>query len=336
MITGAPSEARWIATKPRRKLAADMLERIVRTAYPSGRAIESHPFSDGLRNSNFILRLDCTRAPIVLRLYGHDASLCRKELDLMRMVRSNVPVPEVIHAEPNGLDDVPPFALMRHVDGINFRELRRHGDKAAIAEASCSAGEILAGIGCYAFPKPGWISSGPAVTAPLLAGADPALRFIDLCLESTNLLRRMTRGLRDRTRSFVSSHSPELARLGEERRLVHGDFNQGNLLVRRVSGRWSVAAVLDWEFAVSGSPLADLGNFLRYERASRPLAEPHFSSGYSRAGGALPQDWRRLSRLVDLVALCESLTHKGLPDTAAAELVELVRSTVENRDPAFQ
>jgi hypothetical protein len=94
-----------------------------------------------------------------------------------------------------------------------------------------------------------------------------------------------------------------------------------------------VAAVLDWEFAVSGSSLADLGHFLRYESDYRPLAEPHFSEGYLHAGGILPEQWRTLARLVDLTALCESLTHDQLPSEVVAELVELVRATVENRDP---
>jgi hypothetical protein len=91
--------------------------------------------------------------------------------------------------------------------------------------------------------------------------------------------------------------------------------------------------VLDWEFAVSGSPLGDAGNFLRYERAAHPLAEPHFSAGYEHAGGALPRDWRRLARVLDLAAICESLTHDQLPDTAVAELVETIRAIVEDRDP---
>jgi len=96
-----------------------------------------------------------------------------------------------------------------------------------------------------------------------------------------------------------------------------------------------VAAVLDWEFAVSGSPLLDIGHFLRYECASRPLAEPHFSKGFLRAGGTLPEGWRRLSRVVDSIALCESLTHETLPDTIVTELLELIRSTIEDRDPRF-
>ena len=148
-----------------------------------------------------------------------------------------------------------------------------------------------------------------------------------------DLRRHMPADLRDRCRALVWSRADELAGLDHEARLVHGDFNRRNLLVRRAAGRWSVAAVLDWEFAVSGSPLADLGNFLRYERASRPLVEPHFSAGYRNAGGTLPRDWRRLARLLDLTALCESLTHGQLPDTVTTELVELVRATVEDRDP---
>ena len=65
----------------------------------------------------------------------------------------------------------------------------------------------------------------------------------------------------------------------------------------------------------------------------RALAEPHFSDGYLHAGGKLPQNWRQLARLVDVSALCESLTHGQLPDTVVAELVELIRAVVENRDP---
>jgi len=132
----------------------------------------------------------------------------------------------------------------------------------------------------------------------------------------------------------MGSWAPRLSALDSEAALVHGDFNKRNLLVHRSGGRWRVAAVLDWEFAVSGSQLADLGSFLRYERTARPLAEPHFSSGYARAGGYLPPDWRRLARLVDLVALCESLSHDELPADVSSELVELLRATIEDRDPA--
>jgi hypothetical protein len=60
--------------------------------------------------------------------------------------------------------------------------------------------------------------------------------------------------------------------------------------------------------------------------------EPHFSQGYASAGGKLPADWREVARALDLVALCESLTHDELPVATVTELVELIRASVENRD----
>jgi aminoglycoside phosphotransferase (APT) family kinase protein len=45
---------------------------------------------------------------------------------------------------------------------------------------------------------------------------------------------------------------------------VHGDFNPKNLLVDPESG--VVTGLVDWEFAHAGSPYADLGNLLRFER----------------------------------------------------------------------
>ena len=332
MIPGAPEQARQIRGEPRRSLPRPVLDRIVHAAFPRCRLLACEPLSDGLRNANFKLQLDPAPEPVVLRIYEHDASLCQKEIDLMRLVGRSVPVAEVIYAEPSGWEDLPPFTLSRWVEGITFRDLKRSGDAEAIAQAAHAVGETLAGIGRFGFPKPGWLTPGPTVGPPLLDGADAMPRFIDLCLASNNLQRRVPAELRDRTQTLVWSCAPLYADMDGGTNLVHGDFSKRNLLVRSDGTRWNVAAVLDWEFAISGSPLADLANFLRYERAARPVAEPHFSAGYLHAGGRLPRDWRRLARLIDLVALCESLTREQLPDAVVPELVELVRATIEDRD----
>jgi aminoglycoside phosphotransferase (APT) family kinase protein len=278
--------------EPRRSVPAPILERIVHTAFPGRRVRSIQPLGDGLRNANFKLALDPAGEPAVLRIYEHDPSLCQKEIDLMRLVRGSVPVPEVIHAEPRGWEDLPPFTLARWVEGIAFRDLNRTGDTEAIAQAAQAAGETLAAIGRFGFAKPGWIAPGPTVGPALLEGADAVPRFVDLCLASANFERRVDGELRDRTHSLIGSWAARLATLDGEASLVHGDFNKRNLLLRRA-------------------------------------AEPHFSAAYARAGGTLPDGWRRLAQCVDLVALCESLTHDDLPDAVTSELVELVRATVE-------
>jgi aminoglycoside phosphotransferase (APT) family kinase protein len=286
-----------------------------------------------MRNANFRIDVDGRTEPIILRLYEHDPSLCRKEVDLIRMIGRVAPVPEALHAEPGGWEDAPPFALFRYVDGITLHQLKRSGDREAYAQAAESAGVTLAAIGRVTFPKPGWLGPGTLV-GPLLAdGADPFPRFVDSCVASPNARQRMPPSLCDGVQRLVWEWARPLGELSRKAVLVHGDFGKKNLLVRKTAGRWRIAAVLDWEFAVSGCALADVGHFLRYERASRPLAEPYFSSGYQRGGGTLPENWRELSRLLDLAALCESLTHDDLPDPIARELVELVSDAVEHREP---
>jgi len=46
-------------------------------------------------------------------------------------------------------------------------------------------------------------------------------------------------------------------------RIQHTASIRKNLLVRRSACGWSVAAVLDWEFAAVVGPWMDLGNMLR-------------------------------------------------------------------------
>src|SRR5690606_29049021 len=46
--------------------------------------------------------------------------------------------------------------------------------------------------------------------------------------------------------------------------LVHSDLNPKNVLVDPAT--LEVAALVDWEFAHSGSPYADLGNLVRFDR----------------------------------------------------------------------
>lgn len=198
-MIAAPYEARWVRQQPRRTLPAVLFERMVHAAFPCARILDIEPLTGGLRNANFKLRLNSGQEAIVLRIYEHDPSLCQKEVDLLQLIGNSVPVPEVLYAEPNGCEDAPPFTMARYIEGITIRELKRGGDADAIAEASYSAGQILASIGCTRFPKSGWLAPGPKVIRTLLEGADPVPRLVDLYLASPNLQRRMTADLRDHT-----------------------------------------------------------------------------------------------------------------------------------------
>ena len=311
----------------------ESIRRYIEDAFPHQRVASVQPLTGGLRNTNLKIEFDSKAAPIVLRLYKEDSSICLKEIEILRLLRSTVPVAEVLHAEPEGIDGSRPFIILRYVEGLTFQQLKRTGNVAAIHQASSSVGQALAAIGAHQFSKPGRLIATTTnkleVGSSYTRSSDPIPEILDTFLDSAGFQQRLGAPFARRVRDFVRAWAPSLPDITEVSQLVHSDFGNRNILVNEVNGTWIVAAVLDWEFAFSGSPLLDIGNFLRYELKSNPLREPYFSRSFVEHGGHLPDNWRQIVRILDLTALVEMLTHDYLPDDVASEIIELIDSTMK-------
>ncbi|HET9711211.1 MAG TPA: phosphotransferase [Pyrinomonadaceae bacterium] len=303
------------------------------TAFPNSRIADAQVLSGGLLNTNIKIEFSSHQPPVVLRLYRGDTAVCLKETAILRLVHSTAPVPEVIHVEPNGIGNSPPFCILQFVNGLTFQQLKRSKDLEAIHQAAASVGETLARICAYQFSKPGRLQvdleKELSVEEAYDEGPDPIPRMLELFLQSENLQRRLEGSFRKKLYNFIWSWSARLRAVDNHRQLVHSDFGNRNILVDCLNGRWQVVAVLDWEFAHSGSPLLDVGHFLRYERVAARLREPYFSRAFLEFGGVLPPDWSRISQVLDLTGLVHCLTHDRLPDDVAFEILQLIKSTLE-------
>lgn len=305
---------------------------IVSRALPGHVMKSCEPVTGGVINMLYRLRLDGLNDALVLRVFTRDRDACRKEVDLHQLVSGRVPVPEILYANPDGEADVGPYVLMRWVEGLTYRQLKSRHDERTIAEAAWSMGATLACLQSFTFPRPGPILPGLAIGAPFVDGPDPIPMMIEGWLDSAVLARRLDASEREGIREFIWNRAAELAGFNGDRCLVHSDFGSPNVILKQSRGKWAVAALLDWEFAFSGCSLCDVGHALRYERWSRPQMEPHFSTGFRENGGVLPENWREISRAMDLTALVEMLTRPALPEGVASEIVELIEATVENRE----
>ena len=305
----------------------------INTAFPDSEITRTAILSGGLINTNIKIEFNSPQPPVVLRFYRGDAAVCSKEAAVLRLVRSTVPVPEVIHVEPNGIDGSRPFSILEFVNGVTFQQLKRTKNLEAIHQAATSAGETLARIGKVEFPKPGRleIDNDLTVGSPYMEGSDLVPRLLDSFLQSEYLQQRIDISLQQKLHDFTWSWADRLRVFDNDSHLVHCDFGNRNLLVNCVNGHWQVVAVLDWEFALSGSPLLDVGHFLRYETEDTPLREPHFSRAFVESGGLLPEDWRRISLVLDLTGLVECLTHDHLPDDVAGEILQLIKMTLKEK-----
>jgi len=210
------------------------------TLLAGGRSNLTYLLTDG--RSRWVLR----RPPLghVLET-AHDMG--REHRLLTALSPTDVPVPRPLLL---GDADVigAPFYVMEFADG---RVLREHDDLAALdpAVATTVAEELVAVLSRLHALRPGDVG------------------LADLGRSAGYLERQLARW----RRQLDASHSrdlPELARLGERlgkhvpvsqaEAIVHGDYRLDNVVVDPSRGR--LVAVLDWEMATLGDPLADLAS----------------------------------------------------------------------------
>lgn len=170
----------------------------------------------------------------------------------------------------------------------------------------------------------------PDIDPRLLVGSNVNARLIEQFVESPILRHRLSDATADRVRDFAWRRDELLERYASSHSLAHGDFNSPNILVRQRDASWSIAAILDWEFAFLGHAFYDIGNFLRYERSHTARFEPWFSRGLSDAGFNLPDNWLSIARVADLGALCELLTRPNVPENVVSELRDLILATLDD------
>jgi len=307
------------------------VKHLVADAFPNRKVARTELLPGGLINTNLKIYFESDFDPVVLRLYRDGAAACEKEIAVHNLIHQHVPIPEILYAESKGS---PAFAFVEYVEGLTFQQLKRTNNLKAIQQASTSIGKTLAAIGRFRFPAPGRLLASEAslvVGSKFIEGPDPIPRILDRFLASNTFQRRAGAKLVDQLHDFIWSCAQILPSLQTDCSLVHNDFGNRNILVSEVNGVWTVAAVLDWEMAFSGSPLLDVGNFLRYELDAAPLREPYFSRAFVEHGGHLPDNWKLVVKLIDLTGLVECLTHDGLPSDVEAELFALIDATLAMR-----
>ncbi|HET7657743.1 MAG TPA: aminoglycoside phosphotransferase family protein [Bacillales bacterium] len=295
---------------------------MVRIRFGDRKITSCRPLSGGLSNSLFKIEFEVMN-PVVLRVYSRSASICRKETEISSLVRGNVPVPEV---HKTGMLKNKPFALVEWVDGMRLSDVMKKATKSELEELGYKVGTVLADIHRYRFPKPGFFGNGLKVEEPLEMGPDMFRSFIEESLFGGKAGKWLGKEASGRLWQFVSDNAELLAGSLGNFTLTHSDFNPWNLLIDE---KIEVAAVLDWEFAFSASSPVDIGNMLRYEPDGSPF-EKDFIRGFQENGGALPKEWRKLSKLNDLIALVDLLNRSDSGVNRIADLKQLIEGTMAN------
>jgi fructokinase len=265
--------------------------------------------------------------PVVVRFPGLGAAAVAREGLLAHRLAGTVPVPDVLFADPDGDAAGRPCLITAWADGRAASEVLAEDGAGDGFELGRALGETLGVVGRLRF------SRGGLLDERLEPIGDPW--FVDTAAETVGFMRAwlepggdvrpvLDSEAADLWLSRIRDAAPVLGAVDGARSLVHSDYNPKNVMVRAAEDGWLVTAVLDWEFGFAGSPLADVGNLVRFDDDYPPRFAPGVEEGLRVSGADLPPDWRTMALLLDCVAQADLMSRRGADDGLGGAVRALV------------
>ena len=272
------------------------IQEMVQPLFGHKKLLAQETVTTGCANTNIKLTFVDEKGPLLLRVFTRDPTAAYREQALYKLVHEIVSLPEVLYV---GQFEGQSYALVEYVEGILLRDLiLKEGGK--YERALQDAGMILKAISSFQFDAAGFFK--PDLSINPFSEKETYDQYGKICLENPLVKERLGPPLMDQLHQFLADHQDFFPK-GTKASLVHGDYDSANILVEEKKGVWRVKAILDWEFAFSGSPLFDVGNMLRFAEILPPAYETSFVRGLKDAGFTLFPHWKQSAKLLDLLSL---------------------------------
>jgi len=318
--------AYWPRLHPEITLELSDIATLLRPVFPGATVVAFERVMGGLANTNLKVWIGGHQAPLLLRLYQRGRREAMKEAALLRRLSGQVPVAGLrFFSIDNPLADYP-YAVINWVTGERLDILAAAGEN--IVALGRAVGQTLALIHSITFDRYGFFDPDLSLRTAIDLDRNGLLAYIQHTLVKGGGDDRLGRDLVRNLIRFVELHGHRLSTWCGPC-LIHGDFNGSNVLLRRGENReWKVVAVLDWEFALSGTPGFDFAQLLRAPLDSYPQLATSAAQGYRSSGRTLPGDWREISRLVDLFAWVDLASRPGSDAAVIEDARRAIQTTI--------
>ncbi|NDI34486.1 phosphotransferase family protein [Chengkuizengella sediminis] len=294
----------------------------------NGRVIkEVKTLSGGLNNSNLKIITNLNET-YVLRLYARDDIKGKVEKRIYERLADQLPVPKVLYADFSCEKCKTPFMIINWIQGIQLKEFMTNYESASsIEKIARQIGKYLAKLHTYQFEKGGFFDENLIISEMFEINSESFLKFIKESTIEGNAKKWLGDKFTNDIWNFVNEFSYLMDDIGHQTSLIHSDFNPLNILVDMNQQEANISAILDWEYSFSGTPLADVGNMLRYENTSS-LFSKSFISAYKENGGVLPDDWLKKAKLLEIIGLSDLLNKKECNPNRIKDIKRLIQSTM--------
>jgi aminoglycoside phosphotransferase (APT) family kinase protein len=319
----------WPRQVPVVALDTAAVARLVLPLFPGDSIRSFAPVGGGLTNTNYKVTLMRRAEPLLLRLYQRGVAPAQKEMAIDALIAPRVPV---LHFFDLGEDNPVtghPYAVLDWIEGPDLQHLLPSLSRTRLLGFADRLGKVLAAIHSFTFDIFGFFDATLNVKGPIDFDRAGMLAYLDQTLVNGPGGERLGRPLTDALIAYAEKNGDILGDWLLQPCLVHGDFNAPNILVLPEHDD-TIAAVIDWEYALSASPAIDFGNLLRPPLDRDAAFAEALASAYVEAGGFLPKNWQRIARLADVYSFADLLSRAHVADIVVKDMRRVIGTLVES------
>lgn len=285
-------------TFPFLKIDKSIVESLFEGILDKENIINIIPISEGCRTSNYIIETNKQQKKYILKIFFSTEQNYKKEIKLLTMLRGGgiSSVPKIHRVSNHSAIEGREYAIYEYIEGKTLGQAISEGyvvEEKFVRDVA----KHLSMIHSYKFDRLGFLNENLKVEEEL----PPLISWFDMFMGEKAKIR-LGHDIIFKINLIVKQNQKILVDLDKDIRLVHGDFQGTNILIKDNQ----LYGVIDWEFAMAGHPLADIGQFFRYEEYfNRDLVQVFKEEYNKNSSYQLTDDWYRMSKFRDLANLIQ-------------------------------
>lgn len=288
----------WERTFPFLKIDKSIVTSLFKGILDVDNIINIIPINEGCRTTNYIIETNMQQKKYILKIFFSTEQNYKKEIKLFKRLREDgiITVPKIYRVSNDRIIENKEYAIYEYLEGKTIGQAINEGYELQ-EEFVRDVAKNLSKIHSYKFSKTGFLDQDLKLEKEL-----PKLVLWYEMFMGINAKRRLGKDIVNKIHQIVKDNEEVLFELDKDVRLVHGDFQGTNILVKDNN----LSGILDWEFAMAGHPLADIGQFFRYEQYFNKNLIEVFEDEYNKSSDyKLIKDWYKISKLRDLTNLIQ-------------------------------
>lgn len=311
-------ETGWERTLPFVKVERKIVEELFKGVLEKDQIKEISIIDEGCRTTNYIIE-SIFNKKYILKIFYEKSDNYKKEVKLFKELTGKIPVSYIYKFDRSELLEKREYIIYNYLEGESLSSYIQKGNKLD-SKLVKQAANILSLIHMNRYNKVGFLNEDLTIKQEL----PPITKWYEMFM-GKNAVRKLGEDSKEEILKIVNHNKDKLIELKNSVSLIHGDFQGTNILVRDSN----ISGVLDWEFSMAGYPIADIGQFFRYDNCFNNDLLQIFKYEYNKHSHyKLEGDWYKLAKLIDLVNLIQLLDKDAHMPNKDKDIISIIRRSL--------